>query len=199
MLRAWLYLIPKSVTEGIQEYHVKPDLSEIGLPGKEILQYAKRIVNLRYELNSLYLIKQNRKIFRPSDETEKYSLDLAINVVRSKKDFKEWIDMMYKYIYESSGGNKAEAILVNFGHDIYKIRWVISKLRNDFFHDKEQFEDHEKHRRQLSGIYQSFIDRKYPVEDDDWLKLQLVIMNRVYEWLSLVLRELKNSQSRSLA
>lgn len=175
----------------IEVFARKYSASQITPPSAELVKKsAIAITQLRYEINNILLKHGYKALFEASNETELCSSQLAHCVVSAEKSFKEWIDMMYKYIYESSGKQ-------DFGRR-YKyendssVRLHISWLRNDYFHDTEMFPDSDKHRDNVKRVYSNYIGRAYPSANGDWLKVQAEIMNGVIIWLQSLRDRLYN-------
>ncbi|MBN1969434.1 MAG: AAA family ATPase [Candidatus Delongbacteria bacterium] len=171
----------------------KPKSKDEKLIDKEIQKYGREITAIRYEINSLSSQLKNKTLFRPSIECEKITSLLPRYIVGNETDFKNWIDMMYKYFYESSGGKNAEYPLVDKSNKKYKIRWEINRLRNSFFHDIEQSKYSDVEKQKVQNIYNSIIGKGYPTDTQEWSNIQISIMYHTLEWLNVIFDKLKTN------
>jgi hypothetical protein len=157
---------------------------------KEIQKIGREIDSLRFDINS-ESGKQNSKIlFKPSTECEKIKNKLPVFRVNDEDSFKTWIDMLYKYCYESSGGKNAQYPIIDKNDRKSKVRWEINRFRNYFFHDVEFSVDPQLEEKRIEKIFKTMIPSGFPKENSEWSNVQLAIMNRIIEWLESVLEKL---------
>ena len=137
-------------------------------------------------------------IFQYTSAIDEVLANLPITFCQNKNSFKLFIDMMYKLIYESTGGKNAVYPIwdrnAKFGKESYgKIRLVIHQLRNYYFHDYETW-DQESQNKLLTHVQEFFnktIAKDDPDEDDEWINIQLAILFKVTEYLKEVSKKYK--------
>lgn len=159
--------------------------------GKEVRKLGQQIVSLRSEVNTLALKLRGNPLFMPSVEGERVAGMLPTTAVTSETEFKDWIDAMYKYLYEASGGGNAREPLLARNTPAPDIRWFISKLRNGFFHDSSLSGDAVGEREVQRKVYNDLLGKAYPTQPREWSQLQLAVMFRVTEWLANVVKTLR--------
>jgi hypothetical protein len=150
---------------------------------KQVLKDGKRIVSLRAEVNHLYSRQKAKALFTPSIEGDKIASRLPFEVVRSESEFGSWIVGLYKYTYEATGGQKCDPIVNDKSVKSTKVLWEIRKLRNSFGHDTDQSEDAKENKIKVARIYNKMIGKEFPTKENEWISVQVSLMNRVIEWL----------------
>lgn len=150
---------------------------------KELQKLGKKISALRFEINNLSSRTIHEPLFKPSIESEEITYSLPSFFVANKEDFKIWIDKMYKYFYESSGGKNPNKFVTDLTNDKYKVRYDINKLRNDFYHDAAVQVHSEEFKNKVHFIYKSYVGKNYPTKNNEWSNMQIGIMNKIVEWL----------------
>lgn len=181
---------PKKKKEKVEEHQQITKTEK--LIKKEIQKVGREIASLRFEINSLSSKLNGKTLFKPSTECENITNKLPVFKVDDEGSFKTWIDMMYKYCYESSGGKNAQFPIIDRDDRRTKVRWDINKLRNYFFHDVELSEDPDSEKKRIKLIFKTMITNGYPKNKGEWSNVQLALMNRIVEWLDSVLEKLKD-------
>ncbi|SVD96714.1 uncharacterized protein METZ01_LOCUS449568, partial [marine metagenome] len=113
---------------------------------KKEIEKNCEIITKNIQLINHYGNKINGKdIFNYTSVINDVLAALPITYCKDENDFKLFIDMMFKLIYESSKGKDATYPIwdqkAKYGKESYgKIRLVIHQLRNYYFHDFENWE-----------------------------------------------------------
>ena len=147
---------------------------------------------------------KGQDIFRYTSAIDEVLANLPITFCQDKNSFKLFVDMMYKLIYESSGGKDAAYPIwdrnAKFGKESYgKIRLVIHQLRNYYFHDFETWEQQAQDKL-LAHVHEFFnntIAKKDPDNGDEWTNCQLAILFKSIEYLKEVSSRFKRKADSS--
>ena len=123
---------------------------------------------------------------------------LPITYCKDENDFKLFIDMMFKLIYESSKGKDATYPIwdqkAKYGKESYgKIRLVIHQLRNYYFHDFENWEKsaQDKLLIHVHEFFQLTIGKDEPDDENEWINIQLAVLFKTTEYLIEVAKKFK--------
>jgi hypothetical protein len=94
-------------------------------------------------------------------------------------------------LYEASGGASAQFPVVNKANDLFKARWEINRLRNQFAHDNASSPDAKDNHERTKAIYESIIAKPYPTSRREWASVQIALLNRASQWLGAMLQCIK--------
>ena len=104
----------------------------------QISATARRIIEARRSCGLQAFRVRQERIFQPTYETEYISGNLSHHVASDEQGFAQFVDWMYKYIFESS--DKLKVIKKVTGDDVGEV-WMITRLRHYYDHDLEQNSD----------------------------------------------------------
>ena len=174
---------------------------------RQIEQDATRITQEIRVVNGYGVKLGYGEFFKKTDNIEQILTDLPITLCQSSSDFREFIGMLYKLIYEASGNRDAKwPILDKFarlGRESYgKIRLAIHQLRQFYEHDYQQW-DQPAQDKLLAYVDEFFdsvgIDRDSE-NSEDWIRTQIATLARVTDYLEEVKKKMdvriKNIQEK---
>ena len=152
-------------------------------PPISIATIAQSVVELRIDISKRARLANLAPIFKPTTDTEMISNLLPQTVATSQDQFKEVVNWLFKFIYESSG--ELERILPHLSEDECKPVFIIKLLRSYFFHDLEHGQASEIRRKfaQVGEVFQSWAGRPLPSTDTEWLDCQRNLLNGLQEML----------------
>jgi len=117
----------------LAHYFLKEGPSEKSIE-KQVLTLVKEIGDLIYKCNETYRAKAGEDIFKATNETTK-GLRLIGDPVKDQESYGQFIDALYKIIYEGSGaGSRLGSTLPDVVSDITTLR---TDLRHDVDHGKQ--------------------------------------------------------------
>lgn len=153
------------------------------LPSVKIADAGLSLVRTRVQCNKRAQLIGQELPFRPTVDTELISVMLPQTTVMDEREFREFIDWLYKYVYESSGDLKR--LLAYLPEEDCQVAFVVKFLRRYYFHDLEHGSDREaqKKYRAVGGIFQERIGRPYPETCDHWQTVQLCLLNDLHAML----------------
>jgi len=135
----------------------------------------------------------HKEIFNYTSAINEVLAKLPVYYCTDKDSFKLFIDMMYKLIYEASGGKDASYPIwdrkAKLRYESYgKIRLVIHQLRQYYFHDYENWDQEEQDKllAYVNEYFNSLIDGNEPEIEDEWSNCQLAILFKTTEYLIAV-------------
>jgi len=188
----------KDQIESEVEVEKPDDLKANQLIKKELGKNCE-IITKEIQLINHYGNKINGKdIFNYTTAINDVLANLPITYCEDKDSFKLYIDMMFKLIYESSGGKEAPFPIwdrnAKYGKESYgKIRLVIHQLRQYYFHDYENWTK-EAQNKLLGHVHEFFdltVGKKEPDNKEDWISCQLAILFKITEYLKEVRKKYK--------
>lgn len=164
----------------------------------QIDKYCQIIIKEIQLINYYSEKAKKEELYRYTSNINEVLSTLPVTYCQDKDSFKLFIDMMYKLIYESSGGKEAVYPVwdknARFGRESYgKIRLVIHQLRQYYFHDYETWEKdaQDKLLAHIGEYFQKVIGKVESDDSSDWVHLQLGILFSVTEYLSEVKKRIK--------
>ena len=172
---------------------------------KKELEKNCEIITKEIQLINHYGNKINgNDIFNYTSAINEVLTNLPITYCENKDSFKLYIDMMFKLIYESSGGKEAPYPIwdrkAKYGKESYgKIRLVIHQLRQFYFHDYENW-DKEAQDKLLIHVHEFFdltIGKNEPENKEEWINCQLAILFKSTEYLKEVRKRYRRKVSNS--
>jgi hypothetical protein len=114
-------------------YFLKEGPSEKSIE-KQVFTLANRIGDLIYKCNEIFHAKAGEDVFKATNETTK-GLRLIGDPVKDQESYGQFIDALYKIIYEGSGaGSRLGSTLPDIVSDITTLR---TDLRHDVDHGKQ--------------------------------------------------------------
>jgi len=190
------------------ELEIEEIPTETEIPKLAKRQIEKDACKITYEIrviNGCAVKLGHGEFFRKTDNIEQILTDLPITICHSEKDFNFFIGMLYKLIYEASGGKEARYPIFDryakLGQDTYgKIRLVIHQLRQYFAHDYSGWSepDQKKLLNFVDEFFNSVVNDRNALNEDDWMRLQLAIMSRVVTYLQEITKKLNIKLSSAI-
>ncbi|MFA5169370.1 MAG: DUF262 domain-containing protein [Candidatus Paceibacterota bacterium] len=164
----------------------------IELQNKEnIKKSTDSIIKEITEINKVYSVQKKEDMFKTTSEGLRCSVAIS-SPVKSKKEFKEFIDCVYKLIYEGSGYLKR--ISNNIITDC-PVLIDIKDLRTDFFHDIEHGEKKkiEKKKNKISSIYKKYINAPTfgEIDNTQFNIFQIKILEEIKGAIEKIKKEIK--------
>lgn len=144
----------------------------------QISATARRIIEARRSCGLQAFRVRQERIFQPTYETEYISGNLSHHVASDEQGFAQFVDWMYKYIFESS--DKLKVIKKVTGDDVGEV-WMITRLRHYYDHDLEQNSD-ERMKVVFKAIGDIFTDLcgvAAPRTAEQWQSAQLAVLQAV--------------------
>ena len=122
-------------------------------------------------------------IFKLTNKSSRCISELAIPY--NEEQFRRFIWNLYIIFYEGSGNRKR----IPQELDERTVIETIQKLRNYFEHDYEHGEERlrKKKYKEIGEIYNSFIGKKYPLKEEDWLQIGITIIQNLIQLLTRLL------------
>ena len=163
-------------------YFLKEGPSEKSIENK-VITLAKGVGELIYRCNETYRAKVGEDMFKATNETLK-GLRLIGDPIKDQESYGQFIDALYKVIYEGSGaGSRLDSPLPDIVSDIVTLR---TDLRHDVNHGK-QSKIRAKEKRLANTV------RKYSGKSsvqllgkEDFLALQLGILDALRNYLEIL-------------
>lgn len=141
-----------------------------------------RIVETVKRINEICLAEKGN-FFKPTNETNYISSKLKGFIVEDNDKLKEFCECLYKYIIESSK-KRIDDEFSEFGNR--KFYNVCKELRNHYAHDREHGKKSQRHKKfkKIQNIFVSLIDKKLPMDEYDYIKVQIGLMKMCESWLN---------------
>jgi hypothetical protein len=164
---------------------------------RQIEQDATRITQEIRIINGYAVKLGYGELFKKTENMEQILTDLPINICRSSEDFRAYVGMLYKLIYEATGSREAKWPIpdkfAKLGKETYgKIRLVIHQLRQFYEHDYQQWDQAAQDK--LLGYVGEFFEgvgtSRGSNHPDDWIRTQLATLARVTNYLAEVKKRL---------
>lgn len=199
--------ITEDKLSSVEEPEVSEEESVSGVMDQKIRNQIDKycqIITKEIQLINHYSVKAKKEeLYRYTSNINEVLSTLPVTYCQDKDSFKLFIDMMYKLIYESSGGKEAVYPVwdknARYGRESYgKIRLVIHQLRQYYFHDYETWEkgDQDKLLAHIGEYFQKVIGGEVPEIDSDWVHLQLGVLFSVTEYLTEVKKKIKRKSGK---
>jgi len=117
--------------------------------------------------------------------------------VMDESKFREFIDWLYKYVYESTGDLKR--LLDYLPEEDCQVAFTVKSLRRYYFHDLEHGDDREarKKYRAVGDIFEDSISLPYPETSEHWQAVQWCLLDNLNTMLSKLLSQLDHRESSS--
>jgi excisionase family DNA binding protein len=148
----------------------------------QISRTATRIIQARHACNQQWQLRGDEPIFKPTNNTEFVSGMLPQWVAADEAQFRQFIDWMFKYVYESSGELKRLKDRIG----IPPVTMTIKFLRHFYFHDLEHGETKEiarKHKR-VGDEFERLVGVATIQTPVQWQRAQLAILREVEKLLN---------------
>lgn len=136
------------------------DEEVINLQKKDTMKrLVDELMNSIHLINKSYSVKKDGDLFKITNNVLKCVSIISVPVT-SRQEFKNFIDSMYKIIYEGSGSLRR--VPKEFIEDS-SIFFIIKYLRNDFFHDMEHGDgsEVEKKKKELFQFIKNMCSQKH--------------------------------------
>jgi len=146
---------------------------------------ATRVASLRYRCCRSALLLTGKPTFGATTETEFAAVNLPQWVARDEDAFARFIDMLFIFIYESSGNHARIAEVDEAIIDNHQVLSDITRLRHFFRHDLDHgpaAKAAAKFRR-IGDIYVSLTGVRVPNQPSLWAQAQLRILRQLAEAL----------------
>lgn len=143
----------------------------------QISRTATRIGEARLACNRHLRLLGEEPAFKPTSETEHISCMLPQWIAANEEQFRQFIDWMFKYVYESSG--ELKRIKNRVGTP--PVTMTIKFLRNFYSHDLEHGEAKEierKHKR-VGEEFNRLVGVAIVETPDQWQRAQLAILREI--------------------
>jgi hypothetical protein len=151
-----------------------------------IRNLSTAIEDLRKRCNEAARFQGLEPIFKPTTNTEYIAAKLPSYVSQTERDFKDFVDMLYRFLIESAGKRVLRPTP----------KWeealdAVKGLRHYFFHDLEHGDESsiEKKYKHVGAIYETLINKKLP-EQNDWVKLQVELLKLASSGVQEILEEI---------
>jgi len=132
-------------------------------------------------INSICHSEKRKPIFKPTTNLMESSSKLKGFLCTNYESLSIFCEHLYKYIVESSGSGSR--LPESFKRDSFYIS--LKELRNHLKHDREHGEDGEVHKKheKVSKIFLELIMKKWPIEINDFIDVQLRLLENCRNWL----------------
>lgn len=146
---------------------------------------GQEVANLRYSINVSSQTRDSEAVFKPTIKSEHFNVLLVTSVVRTRREFEEFSEGLFEYVYESSGGWKR---ITPYLVDFPKVADAIKHLRLYAAHDIEHGDEKRIRRKaaQVGDHLERLCGKRVPSKQVDWMRAQL----RFLEELAAFLRQL---------
>jgi hypothetical protein len=148
-------------------------------------------VDLRKQCNESGRFQGVEPIFKATTNTELIAAELPSYLSQNERDFKEFVDKLYRFLVESASKRVTQPTP----------KWeeaidAIKRLRDYFFHDLEHGDESDigKKYKHVGTIYENLINKKLP-EQDDWVKLQVALLRLVSNGLESTREEVSKGST----
>jgi hypothetical protein len=143
---------------------------------------ATRILRLRHRCSAFSQVTTGEPIFKATVETELAAGMLAQWVASSEREFQEFIDFVYKYVYESSGSLKR---LSKDFIDTHPVLMTIKWLRQYYRHDLDHGSPGEIKSKflRIGNVFHDLVGVRLPGTPAIWRRAQLRILHQLQEAL----------------
>ncbi len=163
-------------------YFLKEGPSEKSIE-KQVLTLANGIGDLIYKCNETYSAKIGEDIFKATNETVK-GLRLFGDPIKDHESYGQFIDALYKIIYEGSGvGSRLSPTLPDIVKDIITLR---TDLRHDVDHGKKSKIRAKEKRLADTVTKYSGKSSVQLLGKEDFLALQLGILDALKNYLEIL-------------
>ncbi len=153
---------------------------------KQIQSLATRVGDLVYKCNEVYRSKNGEDLFKATNETAK-GLRLIESTLKNQELYGQFIDALYKIIYEGSGsGTRLGSTLPDMVRDIVALR---IDLRHDLDHGKaSKIRAKEKQLTKTVMKYSGKLSIQL-LGKEDFLALQLGILDGLKNYLDTLIAQ----------
>lgn len=167
----------------------------------DLAEYRKKETIKELQDSCLTLITDINKITQPKEKVDVFKMTTEVmssalilaKPLESESDFKNFIDALYKIVYESSGSLKRVPDELLQAESVY---FDIKHLRTDMFHDVEHGKESKIRNKQqvISQIYNKYTKRSSlkEISNSDLIRFQRELLKS----LDLELQTLKNHVSK---
>ncbi|HVX28587.1 MAG TPA: DUF262 domain-containing protein [Parafilimonas sp.] len=165
----------------------------------DLLDYRKKETIKEISDSCLMIITEINKIFKPKKGGDLFKMTTDVisgsmiiaKPVETRQDFKEFMDALYKIVYEGSGSLARIPADLKDDNAIY---FDIKHIRTDCFHDVEHGEETKIKKKQevISDIYKKYTEKKslQEIDSPDLIKFQRKFLKNLNSELQLLKEKL---------
>jgi hypothetical protein len=183
--------LTRKLSQGLATADLDTDLAESeprhSAPAR-ISSSMATIVEVRLSVNRRSQLLGRPAIFKATADTEYAAATLIQWLVSNEDDFRKFIDLMFKYVYESSAElDRLPQSMI----DSHPVGLQIKFLRHYYYHDHDHGAESKvtKKYANVGEVFRNLIGKPFVTRPDEWSHLQLAILSRVRD-----LMEALNSQ-----
>jgi len=145
----------------------------------QVSQTATRILRTRHACNRRTQLLGQELVFKPTPDTEFAAGMLPQYIASDEEQFRQVVDWLYKYIYESSGA--LARITPLFGGLVPGVTMAIKFLRNYYEHDLEHGSPGEirKKYQRVSEVFLELVGVPILTTPAQWQRAQLALLRQV--------------------
>ena len=151
----------------------------------QISHTASRAADLRYQCSRSAQLRTGEPVFRATTETDLAAAMLPQSVARSEEEFAYFIDLIFYYVYESSGDlgrvTSVDASMIDRHPILVEVKWLRHYFRHDLNHGKPG-EAAGKFRR-IGDLFIRLVGVSVPDRPSLWEQAQLRILRKLVEAL----------------
>lgn len=148
----------------------------------QISREATRLVMLRYRCAKATERSRGEPIFKATTETDYAAGMLPQWVASTEDEFAQFIDLIYKYIYESSGDlGRLAAVFIESHSVLVTVKWLRHYYRHDLDHGSHD-EAARKFRR-IGDVFRELAGSAELTSPSQWRMAQLRLLTRLSEAL----------------
>jgi hypothetical protein len=148
----------------------------------QISREASRLVRLRYRCSRATERSRGEAIFKATTETDYAAGMLPQWVVSTEDEFADFVDMVFKFIYESSGDLRrmTQAFI-----DSHPILMTVKWLRHYYRHDTDHGPENEvvKKFQRIGDVFRELTGVAVMNSPSQWRMAQLRVLGRLTETL----------------
>jgi hypothetical protein len=166
-----------------------PELSDISISA-QISELTLKCFNKMIQCNKDRKLRGQEVIFKSTDSFVEASISLPFMIAENEEILGRVLDYLYMTIYEGAGSSSLRYLSSNlFGKDEIEVVMVIKSLRSKWLRhdiDHGNQRDIDKKWLDLNQSLQFIGFERFPKIKDEYIRLQLNLLNKIYEFLSLL-------------
>jgi len=166
-----------------------PELSDISMSA-QISELTQKCFNTMIQCNKDRKLRGQEVIFKLTDSFVEASINLPFMIAENEEILGRVLDYLYMTIYEGAGSSSLRYLSSYlFGKDEIEVVMVIKSLRSKWLRhdiDHGNQRDIDKKWLDLNQSLQFIGVERFPKIKDEYIRLQLNLLNKIYEFLSLL-------------